>query len=114
MDFLRKFARKGFERVHVPQSRRRGSRRSRRSESRRSESDPTIDNEEEEDLDWRFVYNNQNILKITNSEPIQSFCQIQHLKYIAHITRLPNSAIQKLTLLHTNKKKICEGSMDEI
>ena len=100
MNFLRKLVRKGFERVHVPQSRRRGSRR-----SRRSESDQTNDNEEEEDLDWRFVYNNQNILKITNSEPIQSFCQIQHLKYIAHITRLPNSAIQKQTLFRTNKKR---------
>ena len=72
MNFLRKLARKGFDRVHVPESRRR-RRRSRR--SGRSESEQTNDqNEEEEDLDWRFVYSNQNILTITNSDPIQNFC----------------------------------------
>ena len=42
---------------------------------------------------------------MTNSDPIQVFCQIQHLKYIAHITRLPNSAIQKQALFRKNKKK---------
>ena len=98
MNFLRKLVRKGFERVHIPQSRRRASRR-----SRRSESEQTYD--DEEDLDWRFVYNNQNNLKVTNSEPIQSYCQIQHLKYIAHITRFPNSAIKKQILFRTNKKR---------
>ena len=99
MNFLRKLVCKGFERVHVPQSRRRGSRRSRRSQSEQTNA------EDEEELDWRFVYTNQNILNITNSTPIQNFCQMQHLKYIAHITRLPNSAIQKQILFRTNKKR---------
>ena len=98
MNFLRKLVRKGFERVHVPQSRRRGSRRSRRSQSEQTNA------EDEEELDWRFVYTNQNILNITNSTPIQNFCQMQHLKYIAHITRLPNSAIQKQILLRTSAR----------
>ena len=94
--FLRKLIRKGFERVNVPPSRRRGSRRSRRSE--------TDENETEEDLDWRFVYNKEKVLQITNSDPIRNFCQIQHLKYIAHITRLPNYALQKQCLFRTNNK----------
>ena len=101
MNFLRKLVRKGFDRVHVPESRRRRSRRSRRSESEQTNDE----NEEEEDLDWRFVYSNQNILTITNSDPIQNFCQIQHLKYVAHITRLPNSAIQKQILFRTNRRR---------
>ena len=98
-NFLRKLVRNGFKRVNVPQSRRRGSRR-----SRQSETDDTIQ-DDEEDLDWRFKYSNQDILEITNSDPIRNFCQIQHLKYIGHITRLPNSAIQKQILFRTNKKK---------
>ena len=74
----------------------------------RSESEQTNsqnEEEEEEDLDWPFVYSNQNILTITNSDPIQNFCQIQHLKYVAHITRLPNSAIQKQILFRTNRRR---------
>ena len=101
MNFLRKLVRKGFDRVHVPESRRRRSRRFRRSESEQTDNL----NEDEEDLDWRFVYSNQNILTITNSDPIQNFCQIQHLKYVAHVTRLPNSAIQKQILFRTNRRR---------
>ena len=103
--FLRKLVRNGFKRVNVPQSRRRrGSRRARR--SRQSETEENTNNDDdEEDLDWRFRYSNQNILELTNSDPIKNFCQIQHLKYIGHITRLPNSAIQKQILFRTNKKK---------
>merc|ERR1712136_241299 len=64
----------------------------------------TDENETEEDLDWRFVYNNEEVLQITNSDPIRNFCQIQHLKYITHITRLPNYALQKQCLFRTNNK----------
>ena len=42
---------------------------------------------------------------MTNSNSIQNFCLIQHLKYIGHVTRLPNSAIQKQVLFRTNKKR---------
>ena len=94
--FLRKLIHKGFERVNVPPSRRRGSRR-----SRRSENDET---ETEENLDWRFVYNSKKVHDLTNSDPIENFCQIQHLKYIAHVTRLPNYSLQKQVLFRTNKK----------
>ena len=99
MNFLRKLVRNGFQRVNVPLSRRRASRRSRR----RSETsqEPPVD---EEDLDWRFRYNSDAILHLTNSDPIQMFCQTQHLKYIAHVTRLPNSSIQKQVFFRTNKK----------
>ena len=99
-NLLRKLVRNGFQRVNVPPSRRRASRRSRRSESN---NEPP--NDEEDDLDWRFVYSNSTILNITNSDPIKNFSQLQHLKYIGHITRLPNSAIQKQALFRTNRKR---------
>ena len=105
MNFLRKLLRRGFQRVNVPpEARRRGSRRSRQStRSTRSETD--LDMENEEDLDWRYTLRNEEVLQITNSAPIPNFCQIQHLKYIGHVTRLQNSAIQKQVLFRTNRKR---------
>ena len=105
MNFLRKLVRRGFQRVNVPpEARRRGSRRLRRSNrSTRSENDPEVENNE--DLDWRYILTNEEVLRITNSAPIPNFCQIQHLKYIGHVTRLPNSALQKQVLFRTNRKR---------
>ena len=105
MNFLRKLVRRGFQRVNVPpEARRRGSRCSRRStHSTRSENDQETENDD--DLDWRYRLTNDEILQITNSAPIPNFCQIQHLKYIGHVTRLHISAIQKQVLFWTNRKR---------
>ena len=99
INFLRKLVRNGFQRVNVPPSRRKASRRSQRSET--TEEPPA----DEEDLDWRFKYSGETILNLTNSDPIKTFCQIQHLKYIAHVTRLPNYSIQKQVFFRTNKRR---------
>ena len=38
--------------------------------------------------------------------PISEFCEVQqHLKYIAHVIRLPGFAIQKQLLFTTERKK---------
>ena len=100
MNFLRRLVKKGFERENAPPSRRRTRSRA----SRSSQSEPT-ENAEEDDIDWRFKLTNERILNITKSEPISKFCLGQHLKYIAHVTRLPNSSIQKQLLFRTNKKR---------
>ena len=110
MNFLRRLIRNGFQRENVPQAartrRRTRSRASRSSRSSRSsQSELTNETGEDEDIDWRFRLTNQNILTITKSGPISNFCLSQHLKFIAHITRLPNSAIQKQILFRTNKKR---------
>ena len=45
------------------------------------------------DLDWAFVYsNNENITKTSS---ISNFCKTKHLKYIAQITSLSNDSLQK-------------------
>ena len=44
------------------------------------------------------------IFRLTCSGPIRTFSHIQHLKFVAHITRLPNSALQNQVLFVTNKK----------
>ena len=54
------------------------------------------------DLDWSF---NKDIRNITKTIPISEFCEIQHLKYIAHVIRLPNFAIQKQLLFTTERKR---------
>ena len=40
------------------------------------------------DLDWSFKYSNEDIHNITKTMPISEFCEVQHLKYIAHVIRL--------------------------
>ena len=59
---------------------------------------------EPEDLDWA-LYDNETLRTITKTTNISSFCQIQHLKYVAHITRLNNSSLQKQLLFSTTQKK---------
>ena len=61
--------------------------------------------EEPDDLDWAYFYDNTTLRKITNTTNISSFCKIQHLKYLAHVTRLENSSLQKQLLFSTTKKK---------
>ena len=58
-----------------------------------------------DDLDWSYVYNNDDLKSITNTCNITNLCKIQHLKYIAHVTRLDNFSFQKQILFSTDKKK---------
>ena len=59
---------------------------------------------EERAVDWRYRYSNTDILQLVHSVPIRNFYLMQHLKYIAHVTRLPNSAMHKQVLSRANKK----------
>ena len=60
---------------------------------------------EPEGLDWAYLYDNETLGTITKTANISSFCKIQHLKYVAHITRLDNSSLQKQLLFSTTQKK---------
>ena len=60
---------------------------------------------EPDGLDWAYIYDNENLRIITKTTNIASFCKIQHMKYIAHVTRLGNDAIQKQLLFTTNHQK---------
>ena len=52
-----------------------------------------------------YVYNNDNLQSITNTCSIANFCKMQHLKYVAHVTRLDNNSFQKQLLFSTDHKK---------
>ena len=47
------------------------------------------------EIDWSFKLSNERIRKITNTTEIKHFCEAQHLKYIAHVTRMDNNTQQK-------------------
>ena len=64
-----------------------------------------LDVPEPEGLDWAYVLDNENLRNITKTTNISPFCKIQHLKYIAHITRLDNASLQKQLLFKTDRKK---------
>ena len=85
MNFLRRMVKRGFARRNAPKDK-----------------DDVI---AKEDLDWSYVYSNEDILRITKSHPISDFCEQQHLKYIAHITRQKNDFFPKRWLFASPAKK---------
>ena len=40
-------------------------------------------------------YSNEKIYEICRTKSASEFCKIQHLKFLAHVARMPNSAVQK-------------------
>ena len=47
------------------------------------------------EIDWSLKLSNEKIRKLTNTTEIKHFCEAQHLKYIAHVTRMDNNTLQK-------------------
>ena len=94
--FLRKMVSNGYKRKFVPPE----YLKAKKAAKKTGEIVP-----EPEGLDWAYVFNNDKLREITKSTNISSFCRIQHLKYIAHITRLENDSLQKQLLFSTNHKK---------
>ena len=58
-----------------------------------------------DDLDWSYVFSNQQLKEITKTADISNFCKSQHMRYIAHVTRLDNNAFQKQLLFSTDHKR---------
>ena len=49
----------------------------------------------EGEVDWSFKLSNEAIREMTKATEIKNFYDMQHLKYIAHVTRRENSSLQK-------------------
>ena len=49
----------------------------------------------EEEIDCSYKLSNEKIRENTKTNEIKLFCDMQHLKYIAHVTRLENNSLQK-------------------
>ena len=55
--------------------------------------------------DYAYRYTNQKILHICKTANIHHFCELQHLEYVGHICRLPNTALQKRAIFMKPTKK---------
>ena len=83
---MTKLVHNGLECVNVPQSRPRG-----------------VKHHLLNKTTWTgYKYTNHYILHLTHSSQICNFCLVQPLKYIAHITRLPNLALQKQIIFRSD------------
>ena len=91
-NFLRKMITNGFKRKNVPLAYLKAKR-----------SNP--DTPKPDDLDWSYVFSNDQLEQITKTSSISNFCKTQHLKYIAHVTRLTNDSLQKQILFSYDHKK---------
>ena len=58
-----------------------------------------------DDIDWSFKYSNDGLKIITGTKNITNFCKIQHLKYLAHVSRLDNFSLQKQIIFSSTRKK---------
>ena len=94
--FLRKMISNGFKRKNVPPD----YLKAKKAAKKTGEIVP-----EPEGLDWAYIFDNNKLCEITKTTNITSFCRIQHLKYIAHVTRLNNDSLQKQLLFSTDRKK---------
>ena len=57
------------------------------------------------DLDWSYVYSNQQLKEIIKTSDISNLCTSQHLRYVAHATRLENYSFQKQLLFSNDHKR---------
>ena len=94
--FLRKMISNGFKRKNVPPD----YLKAKKAAKKTGEFIP-----EPEGLDWAYIFDNNKLCEITKTTNITSFCRIQHLKYIAHVTRLDNDSLQKQLLFSIDHKK---------
>ena len=53
----------------------------------------------------RFTLSNASILSACNTRLASSFCQQQHLRYLAHVCRMENDVLQKQLLFAPPRKK---------
>ena len=63
----------------------------------------------EGEADWSFKLSNEAIREITKTTEIKNFCDMQHLKYIAHVMRCENSSLQK-QFLFMRRLRVHQGN----
>ena len=100
-NFLRKMVVNGFKRKNVPPEYLKSLKQSKK----RSKKAPQPPVPKPDDLDWSYVFSNQQLKEITKTADISNFCKTQHMRYIAHVTRLDNNAFQKQLLFSTDHKR---------
>ena len=98
--FLRKMVVNGFKRKNVPPEYLKALKQSKKRAKKDQTPVPKPD-----DLDWAYVFSNKQLQDITKTKDITNFCKSQHMRYIAHVTRLDNDSLQKQLLFSNQHKK---------
>ena len=86
--YLRKMVKGGFQRKKAP---RRETKKQKAERLKREAENPEL----KEQWDWGYKITNEKLRKICGATPIGDFADKFHLKYVAHVTRMPNNALQK-------------------
>ena len=89
-----------LKRINVPKEYLKARKKARSKKSKQDTCIPKPD-----DLDWAFIFSNEQLKKITKTSNITNFCKTQHLKYVVHVTRLGNYSFQKQILFSCDHKK---------
>ena len=63
----------------------------------------------EGEVDWSFKLSNQAIREITKMTEIKNFCDMQHLKYIAHVTRREKLVFRSI-LFFAKRLRVHQGN----
>ena len=56
----------------------------------------------QEEINWAYKISKKRLTQVTKTVGVKEFCVKQHLKYIAHVTRLGNDSLQKQFLFCTS------------
>ena len=96
--FLRKMVTNGFKRKNVSKE---YLNERKKAKSKKTKPDIPVP----DDVDWVFLFSNNQLELITKTSNITNFCKTQHLKYLAHVTRLGNDSYQKQLLFSCDRKK---------
>ena len=94
--FLRCMIWNGHLRANVPP---------RQQDTESSEELDSSDEEIDENIDWSFVINNQQLYTITGTESIQQYFSQQQQNWIAHVIRRENNNLCKILTFHSVKRK---------
>ncbi|XP_067024010.1 uncharacterized protein [Acropora muricata] len=86
--FLRKMIKSGLQRKNAPP---RETKKQKAERLKCEAENPEL----KEKWDWRYKITNEKLRKICGAAPIGTLAEKFHLKYIAHVTRMSNSALQK-------------------
>ena len=86
--YLRKMVKGGFQRKKAPP---RETKKQKAERLKREAENPEL----KEQWDWGYKITNEKLRKICGATPIGDFADKFHLKYVAHVTRMPNNALQK-------------------
>ena len=65
------------------------------------------------DQNFSFVYTNKDLENIAKTPPLRDFINTQYLRYIAHVCRMPNTNLTKLSLFFNPPSYLLSQSLIE-